>query len=608
MEQKNLLLSNGNTFPTHFREILPLDAIQARYTGFKQEKIVLKKGTVRREGAMPLVCDILLERDVPIKLRDGIVIYTDIFRPVTEGKYPSIMAWSPYGKEFGAQWLDDIPGRVGVPFNATSQLEKFEGPDPAYWVDKGYAVINPDIRGAYCSEGDIYYWSHQSALDGHDVIEWIAQQPWSNEKVGMTGNSWLTVSQWLIASQRPPHLTAIAPWEGSSDLYREIALRGGIPNTLFIDRITQSFASKNGMAEDMPRMIVDNPLMNEYWEDKAFNLENITIPAYIVASYTNDIHTNGTFEAYRRIASQEKWLRIHNSHEWPDYYVPAYVADLNKFFDYYLKGVENDWKDTPKVRISVYDEEGKDIIDRPESEFPLERTQYETLYLNAADMSLGREQGKELEILLDGSIVPNSLKFRKIFDEDTEVTGYIKLKLWVEAVNCDDLDLAVTMEKVAVGGKVYRTPLGVPIAATGQLRLSLRELDEDRSSAERPIQKFTTPKLLKKGEIVPVEIAIWPMGLLFHKGDELKLTISTYQLTPVHLDFGSAQIDVPTDVYTFTPGEKVKMKTLGGVAEYPYPTVIPQNPRIHNTGTIRIYTGKEYDSYLYVPIIPKTGR
>lgn len=178
--------SAGKSINVPTRKALPVDAQRARYPGFKQESIVLKAGSVRREDAKPLTCDILLERDVPVTLRDGVTIYTDVFRPVAEGRYPAIMAWSPYGKEVGGQMLDDVPGRSGVPLNATSGLEKFEGPDPAYWVAKGYAVVNPDKRGAYMSEGNLLYWGHEDALDGCDVIEWIASRPWCNGKVGMS--------------------------------------------------------------------------------------------------------------------------------------------------------------------------------------------------------------------------------------------------------------------------------------------------------------------------------------------------------------------------------------------------------------------------------------
>ena len=152
------------------------EAPRVRYPGFKQETLVLKKGSIRREGTRPLPWDILMERDVPVKLRDGVTIYTDVFRPVSGEAYPAILAWSPYGKEVGGQMLDDVPMRSGVAKSATSGLEKFEGPDPAYWVAHGYAVVNPDKRGAYMSEGNLLYWGHGDALDGCDLIEWIASQ------------------------------------------------------------------------------------------------------------------------------------------------------------------------------------------------------------------------------------------------------------------------------------------------------------------------------------------------------------------------------------------------------------------------------------------------
>lgn len=134
-QQQQMTLHNvsGETIDVPLRKALPVDAPRVRYPGFKQETLILKAGTVRREGAMPLPCDILLERDIPIKLRDGVTIYTDVFRPVNEENCPAILAWSPYGKEIGGQMLDDVPMRSGVAISATSGLEKFEGPDPAYW-------------------------------------------------------------------------------------------------------------------------------------------------------------------------------------------------------------------------------------------------------------------------------------------------------------------------------------------------------------------------------------------------------------------------------------------------------------------------------------------
>lgn len=598
--------AQGREMKVPLRKALPVDAPRVRYPGFKPEKLVLKAGSVRREGAMPLPCDILLERDVAIKLRDGVTIYADVFRPVGDEACPAILAWSPYGKEIGGQMLDDVPMRSGVPLSATSGLEKFEGPDPAYWVAHGYAIVNPDKRGAYMSEGNLLYWGHEDALDGCDVIEWIASRPWSNGKVGMSGNSWLTVSQWFIAAERPEHLVAIAPWEGFCDHYRESGTRGGIPAPEFPEMIAETFASAHGMLEDQPRMIVERPFMCDYWEDKAARVENIEIPAYVVASYTNSVHTHGSFAGFRRMASKEKWLRVHNTSEWFDYYTPENVEDLRRFFDHYLKGIDNGWEQTPRVRLSVLNPGGTDIVGRTEEEFPLARTQYRKLYLSAADSALCTtlpDQQAVSEYQSDS--VRHEVTYRYRMEKPTELTGYMKLHLWVSAPDHDDMDLAVRVEKLSRDGQPLPDRTGNIIAATGLMRVSMRQLDEARSTEAEPYYTFTTEQKLKPGEIVPVEIEIWPMGLYFNEGEMLQLTVGAYQPANAAIPFGSASISVPREGYTFMPGQPVDMITVGGNAtQCADPTDVVVSPATHNAGRHRIYTGGQYDSYLYVPEIP----
>lgn len=606
--QQELMLHNadGKEMKVALRKALPVSAERVRYPGFKQETLVLKAGSIRREGAKPLSCDILLERDVPIRLRDEVTIYADVFRPVGNDVCPAILAWSPYGKEIGGQMLDDVPLRSGVPLDATSGLEKFEGPDPAYWVAHGYAVVNPDKRGAYMSEGNLLYWGHEDALDGCDVIEWIASQKWCNGKVGMSGNSWLTVSQWFIAAERPEHLAAIAPWEGFCDHYRESGTRGGIPMPEFPEMIAETFSSAHGMLEDQPRMIVEKPFLCDYWLDKAARVENIDIPAYVVASYTNSVHTHGTFAGYRRMASKEKWLRVHNTNEWFDYYTPENVDDLRRFFDHYLKGMDNGWEKTPKVRLSVLNPGGRDIVGRAEDEFPLARTVYRKLYLSAADSTLQASlPQQEITDIYQSAAKDNKVTYRYRMDKPTEITGYMKLHLWVSAPDHDDMDLAVRVEKLSKDGQPLPDRAGNRIVATGQLRVSLRQLDTLRTTEAEPYYTFTGEQKLKPGEIVPVEIEIWPMGLFFEKGEILQLTVGAYQPEKAAIPFGSAKITVPEEGFTYMPGQPVKMMTLGGDAtECADPSEVVTSPATHNVGRHCIYTGGRYDSYLYIPEIP----
>ncbi|MCR5758116.1 MAG: CocE/NonD family hydrolase [Selenomonas sp.] len=600
-------MENDDTVEVYYRKGLPVTAARARAGEFKRETIMLKKGSIRKEGAKPLSCDILLEKDVPVTLRDGTIIYTDVFRPVDEKQHPAIMAWSPYGKEIGGQWLDDVPGRSGVPKEATSGLEKFEAPDPDYWVAHGYAIINPDSRGAYHSEGNLNYWGSQNAKDGYDTIEWAAKQPWSNGKIGMSGNSWLTVSQWFIAGEQPPHLAAIAPWEGFVDHFRETANRGGIPNPVFPEAIFETFASENYI-EDQPRMIITHTLMDAYWQDKIAKLENIHIPAYVVASYTNPVHTHGTFAGFRQIPSKNKWLRVHNTNEWYDYYQPEHVEDLRKFFDHYLNGIDNDWEKTPRVRLSVLDPGHQDVVDRVEKEFPLARTQYKKMYLtenhNLSWQPAQREGTAEYPVNTNNA----AQSFDFTFNQDTELTGYMNLHMYVEAQGANDMELHVTVQKLdAQGHEILDAVTHQPILAEGYLRVSQRALDPQKSTPSEPFLKHDHEALLQKGEIVPVEIGIWPMGMKYHAGEKLHLTIAPYQPPTKESipPFGSAKITVAKDGYTYMPNEKTAMKTMGGNAdEIAHPEAVVKAPATRNKGQHIIHFGGQYDSYLFVPVIP----
>ena len=103
---------------------------------------VLRAGT-SIAGGRPLTCDIIVERDIAVAMRDGITIYTDVLRPTESDALPALIAWSPYGKQDPGWLLNRIPNRAGIPIEAVSGLQKWEGPDPAYWCEHGYAVVQP---------------------------------------------------------------------------------------------------------------------------------------------------------------------------------------------------------------------------------------------------------------------------------------------------------------------------------------------------------------------------------------------------------------------------------------------------------------------------------
>ena len=334
---------------------------------------------------------ICYDRDVAVALRDGTTIYTDVYRPEGATGVPAIVAWSPYGKRAGYAGMYFM---LGVPEGTNSEMTKFEGPDPSYWCHYGYAVINPDARGAGNSEGDESVSGSGEGRDGSDLIEWVAAQECSNGKVGLAGDSWLAVSQWFTAAQQPPHLACIAPWEGFVDVYQSFARPGGIMQTGLMGFIAGFIGYGPGRVEDIVAMAEGHPFMDAYWEDKVARLERIDVPAYVTAGWNTALHSRGSIDGFRGIASTHKWRVAHREFEWPYFYTPENLEDLRRFFDRYLKGIRNGWELTPRVRIDVMDADDFDHASkRAEAEFPLARTHYQEFFLDAEAKSFSRAGG-----------------------------------------------------------------------------------------------------------------------------------------------------------------------------------------------------------------------
>ena len=596
-------------FIVEWQPAQPIDAPKFRYPGFRPGSTVLPKGWQKEEGMLPLPCDIWFDRDVAIPLRDGTTVYADIYRPVGEEPVPVLFASTMFGKYGSYITLDDIPGRNGVPRDRLSGLQSWEAPDPAWWVDQGYALANVDIRGIGMSEGNACYFGSQDSDDNYDIIEFLGTRPWSNGKVGMVGNSWLAITQWYVAAKNPPHLAAIAPWEGHANLYEDEYMRGGVPNFSYA-RPCMSYG-RNQM-ENLQAMMKKYPLMNDYWADKAANFEACRVPAYVVASYSSELHTRGSIAGFRRISSPEKWLRIHNTQEWPDLYDPGYTEDLRRFFDHYLKGVDNGWERTPRVRIAVLDpsgvgevsisyeqqpgqffttyvrdkdgsrhpypcpvirvpcKSGKARLERPEEDFPLARQVLRRLYLDAESLSLVPERpAAEAEASYQSDDYRGHVTFTHVFDRETEITGYMKLHVWMETREAQDMDVYVRISKLNPEGKpvFHDAVMWQYSGPNGILRASHRELDPERSTGCEPVHPHNSVLPVERGVPVPLDIGLWPTSMVFH------------------------------------PGEAIQVNVAG----FDYLGILPcwDEPRTFNDGRHYVRTGGRYDSYLLYPEIPR---
>ena len=554
-------------------------------TAFDPGTRVLPAGFQVAPPFKPLPVDIVFEKDVAVTLRDGVTIFVDVFRPAGDEKVPVIVAWSPYGKGQGTSVsVMGVFGLVGLSNDVVSGLEKFEAPDPAYWCAQGYAICNPDVRGVVDSEGDSVLWDRQEGRDCHDLVEWLAEQEWCTGKVGMSGTSYLAVAQWFTAAEQPPHLAAINPWEGVSDVYRDLVMRGGMPDTAFAGLLQHgSFFGKNNK-EDILAEAERYPLMTDLWEDKIPDFASIDVPAYVVASYSNTLHTAGTFRGWRRMASQDKWLRVHNTQEWPDYYDEANVEDLRRFFDRYLKDDDNGWESTPTVRYSVLDLAGGDQVGIAGDAFPPSDVTSTKYYLEANSRALfPQAPAVAATAEYDVTANPNGVSFITRFQSDTVLVGYPKAHLFVEARDADDMDLFVLVQKLDAHGtplQAFTTPNqnarvhdltdhGATIlrykGSDGRLRVSARHLDEALSTEDVPAHTFDRVEKLAAGEVVDVQIDLLPIGLSFKAGEQLRFVVSARNL-----------------LGTMMPG----LREYVGA----------------NSGHHVIHTGGEHASYLQLPV------
>lgn len=554
---------------------------------FETKEIILEKGSQIAEGFKPLDCAIKMLKDVPVQMRDGITIYTDIYLPITEEKVPVLVAWSPYGKSAGtAPRYKNLFQMLGMGNTWNSGLTKFEAPDPAYWCAHGYAVCNPDMRGIAHSEGDTTMIGSQEAEDGYDLIEWLATQSWSNGKTALTGTSYLAFSQWYIAAEQPPHLTCINPTEGLADGYRDLAFIGGIPDKNFIERLQVNHVSaKHSKREDLTKEMEAFPLADAaVWKDKVADPRKITIPAFVVASYSNTLHTMGTFRSWRSLASKEKWLRIHDRQEWPYYYDRDNIEELRRFFDYYLLGKENNWKETPTVRYSLIDFQGRNQTDLPAETFPPLATKNKRYFMNGKFRTLQTTpETEDFPVKYAPENLPGRTSFQMTFDKDTDFVGYPKAKLFMEVDSYDDMDVFVWVQKLDKFGNVLSefvvpnhgaalqdfTQEGASAlrykGAWGRLRASMRHLDSKLTTEEIPAYSFDRVEKLAKGEIVELDIVLSPLGLAYKTGETLRVVISSKD------ELGS--------VMPGTPG------------------CTPDNKGVHV-----LHTGGDYASYIQLPL------
>ena len=282
-----------------------------------------------------------VERDVGVAVRDGTTLRVNVFRPEGEGRYPVILCAHPYGK-------DRLPGRGIFGYRVPSQYRMlrqpervafsawttWESPDPAYWVPRGYAVVNCDLRGFGTSDGVGNLLTDAEARDIYDLIEWAGSRPWSSGKVGMNGVSYLAISQYRTAALRPAaprgHLSVgrvqrLLPRLRPSRWHP----RGRVYTPM--DHRHRSAGAVLAKTCEGSSWIV--PCATGWWISHAPELERIEVPILVCGSFSDQqLHSRGSFRAFERVASPQRWLYTHRGGKWATYYSPEALAFQSRFF------------------------------------------------------------------------------------------------------------------------------------------------------------------------------------------------------------------------------------------------------------------------------------
>jgi uncharacterized protein len=565
-----------------------------------------------------------IDWDAPIEMDDGLVLRADVFRPAAPGRYPVILSHGPYAKGLAFQdgypgaWARMVAEHPDVPHGSSNRYQSWEVVDPEKWVPDGYACVRVDSRGAGASPGFLDPFSPRETRDFYQCIEWAGTQPWSNGKVGLNGISYYAINQWHVASLQPPHLAAMCVWEGAADWYRDMTHHGGILSTFFgnwfdmqVKTVQHGLGARGARSRVHGRLvcgeetlsdralrdrlcdfgdgILAHPLDDAYHRARSPAWNNITTPLLSAANWGGQgLHPRGNFEGFLRAASKNKWLEVHGLEHWTHFYTDYGVGLQKRFFGHFLKSEKNDWARQPRVQLQVRHVDR--FVERHEEDWPLARTQWTKFHLDAAAHALRREPSAVAATITYDALGEGVTFLSAPLDTETEITGPLAARLHVSSSTADaDLFLvfrvfAPDLREVTFMGAIDpHTPV-----AQGWLRASHRKLDPGLATAYRPYHTHDERRPLAPGEIVALDIEIWPTSIVVPPGHRIAISVRGK--------------DYEWQKTTGARLSNFKNELLGcGPFLHDDPR---DRPASIFGGRVTLHAGPEHASYILVPVIP----
>jgi predicted acyl esterase len=502
--------------------------------------------------------------DVAVPMRDGIHLLADVHRPVQPGRYPVLIAASPYPRQ-----IQDLGAPAGFIEAGTSD----------FFVPRGYVHVIANNRGTGGSGGTFGFFDGQERRDMYDLVEWAAAQPWSDGNIGMIGISYFAGTQMEAAVERPPHLKAIMPFAGTFDLYGS-ATHHGLMSSGFITpflsmigmtsshtnklwrsklidalrmllltpAIHKKFETANGEAaiaglkvllnlhhdphpwDDLWRAIAaEHPLRDAWWEERNLLplLDRVEVPVYLGCDWQNvPLHLPQTFKAYEKLTnSRHVRVAMLGAHglAWP--WESLHIEAL-AWFDQWLKGRDTGILDGPRIRYTVPETEGWHTSEV----WPLPQATHRSYELRS-DGGLGEtaEAGTRSYMNLGGGLnrprasvadPPCFLTWETgPLAQDLDMVGPIELKL-------DAVSTAPDTAFIAVLQDVDETGMVTDITA-GYLRAGLRAVDEAASKLGAPVLPCQTFEAVPIGNSVHYRIPLVPNARRFKTGHKVRLYLTT---------------------------------------------------------------------------------
>ena len=568
---------------------------------------------VRRTHAQTLY-RVTIQRGVSVKMRDGVSLVADVYRPVSDEKFPVLLQRTPYN-------------RAGATASANEMAAH------------GYVVVIQDTRGRFDSGGEFYPFRNESA-DGYDTVEWAAKLESSNGRVGMFGGSYVGATQMLAAMAVPPHLISIFPYVTASEYYDGWTYQNGA--------LMQWFSSSwtSGLAVDTMRRQAESTQAPQDWVN-TLPLRDYTVLASpqpaTLAPYFRDWLSHERDDAYWqqwRVSDHYSQMTVMGLHAggWHDLFLKGSIRNYTglqqqastaearagqrlligpwahagtssagkigdvtfgkaavldntattlKWFDYSLKGIKNEYASGAPVRLFIMG----DNVWRDEQEFPLARTRYTKYYLHSAKGANSLSGDGVLSVTAPAAETKDEFDYdpqnpvRTIggrlccgpgippgpadqrpnesradvlvfstppLTEDTEVTGFVTLELYASTSAVDTDFTALLVDVDASGYARFLTD--------GIVRARYRESTKESS-------------LVTPGKIYQYKIDLWATGNVFKAGHRIRLYVSSSNFPRFNRNLNT--------------GEDISGSS--------------RSVRAHQT----IYHDRDHNSALILPVIPR---